>query len=54
MGEKKFILAGGLSPENIEEALKYRPVILDVNSKVEINDRKDSTLVNKIINIVKQ
>lgn len=44
-----FILAGGLSVENIKEALKYNPVILDVNSKVEINNKKSKRLVEKVI-----
>ncbi len=48
-----FILAGGLSNENIKEALKYNPVILDVNSKVETKDRKDKNLILEIIDIVK-
>ncbi len=48
-----FILAGGLSTENILEALKYNPVILDVNSKVEINGRKDKNLIKEIIRIIK-
>ena len=36
-----FVLAGGLSAENICEALEYKPAILDVNSKVEVNNKKN-------------
>ena len=50
---QKFILAGGLSRENISEGLKYDPTILDVNSKVEINNRKNKKLIEEIITIVK-
>lgn len=52
LGNQKFILAGGLSNENIEEALTYNPVILDVNSKVEINDRKNKDLIKHIIKTI--
>lgn len=48
-----FILAGGLSNDNIKKALKYNPVIFDINSKVEINNRKDKNLILKIIDIIK-
>lgn len=44
-----FILAGGLSLENIREAMKYSPVILDVNSRVEIDNRKNKRLIEKVI-----
>ena len=48
-----YVLAGGLSGENITEALKYTPAVLDVNSRVEINNRKDKKLITGIINILK-
>ena len=48
-----YILAGGLSEKNIKDALKYNPAVLDVNSRVEINNRKDKKLILDIINIVK-
>ncbi len=51
---QKFILAGGLSIENIAEALRYNPSILDVNSKVEVNDRKNKKIIEEVINIVKK
>lgn len=49
---QKFILAGGLSKENIADALKYSPIILDVNSRVEVGDRKNKGLVEEIINLI--
>ena len=48
-----YVLAGGLSKQNIREALKYNPAVLDINSRVEINDRKDKKLILDIINIIK-
>lgn len=48
-----FILAGGISTENVEAAISYRPAVVDVNSKVEIDNRKNKKLVEKIIEIVK-
>ena len=44
-----YILAGGLEVNNVQEALCYHPAILDVNSKVECNHRKNRSLVEKII-----
>nr|WP_315048481.1 phosphoribosylanthranilate isomerase [uncultured Leptotrichia sp.] len=49
---QKFILAGGLSKENIANALEYSPIILDVNSRVEVGDRKNKGLVEEIINLI--
>lgn len=48
-----YILAGGLSNENIKTALNYNPVIFDINSKVEVNNRKNKDLILKIIDIIK-
>ena len=52
MKGQRFILAGGLSKENIADALKYSPTILDVNSRVEVGDRKNKGLVEEIINLI--
>ena len=49
MEEYSFILAGGLEKENIAEALSYNPAILDINSKVEINNRKNRKLIEEVI-----
>ncbi|MBP9478072.1 MAG: phosphoribosylanthranilate isomerase [Sebaldella sp.] len=48
-----YILAGGLSVQNIRKAKKYTPAIFDINSKVEINNRKSKELIMDIINIIK-
>ena len=53
MEEYSFILAGGLEKENIAEALSYSPAILDVNSKVEINNRKNRKLIEEVISKIR-
>ena len=53
MEKCSFILAGGLEKENIAEALSYSPAILDVNSKVEINNRKNRKLIEEVISEIK-
>lgn len=43
-----FILAGGLGPENIEEALKkLKPAAVDLNSQLEISPGKKNHLLMK-------
>ena len=49
MEEYSFILAGGLEKEIIAEALSYSPAILDVNSKVEVDNRKNRKLIEEVI-----
>jgi len=49
MEEYSFILAGGLEKKNIAEALSYSPAILDVNSKVEVDNRKNRKLIEEVI-----
>ena len=44
-----FILAGGISVENVQKALSYQPAIIDVNSKVEQNNRKSRQFIEKLI-----
>ena len=44
-----FILAGGISAENVQKALSYQPAIIDVNSKVEQDNRKSRQLIEKLI-----
>ena len=53
MEKCSFILAGGLEKENIAKALSYSPAILDVNSKVEINNRKNRKLIEGVISEIK-
>lgn len=45
------ILAGGLKPGNVYEAVKtVQPFAIDVNSGVEINGKKDALKVKQLIN----
>lgn len=46
----RFILAGGINPENIEEVLKLQPYAIDINSGVETSPaNKDIEKVKKIL-----
>ena len=48
--ERKFVLAGGINPENIKEAVSMNPWCIDVNSGVESSlALKDKTLMDRII-----
>ena len=49
MSAYSFVLAGGIEENNLQEALSYQPAILDVNSKVEINNRKNRPLIERLI-----
>lgn len=53
--EKKFILAGGLDPANVRDAVRIvRPFAVDVAGGVEIDPRhKDEYLVREFIRIAK-
>jgi phosphoribosylanthranilate isomerase len=53
--QRDVILAGGLDPDNVQEALTaVRPYALDVNSGVEINPRqKDHELIRRFIRQVR-
>ncbi|QLG71894.1 hypothetical protein HG535_0C02440 [Zygotorulaspora mrakii] len=47
----RFILAGGLTPENVEEALKISGVIgIDVSGGVESNNEKDLNKISRFVN----
>ncbi|MCX2683476.1 phosphoribosylanthranilate isomerase [Campylobacter sp. MIT 21-1685] len=48
--KKDFILAGGIGLDNIKEALKFKPKIIDINSKVE-NEQglKDEEKIRQIL-----
>lgn len=51
--KNNFVLAGGISIENLKEAWGYSPKILDLNSKFEIDDRKNKPLILEAIRILK-
>lgn len=55
VSNKPVILAGGLNPKNIYEAVKkVRPFAVDVNSGVETNFRKDLAKMKVFINEAKR
>ena len=48
--QRKFVLAGGINPKNIKEAVSVDPWCIDVNSGVESSlALKDKTLIAEII-----
>jgi len=50
--KKDFILAGGIGLENIKQALKLKPEIIDINSKIE--DKPGLKNVEKIQKIIEE
>ena len=51
--KKKALLAGGLSPDNLPDALRVGTVGLDINSGVEVNGRKDTALIAKAFETIR-
>lgn len=52
--KRPFILAGGLTPENVTEAIrKYKPCAVDTSSGVETDGLKDFDKIQNFINIVR-
>lgn len=53
--EQKIIIAGGLTPENVQAAVKhFKPYALDVSSGVETNGEKDLTKITNFIRNAKE
>lgn len=52
---ERMILAGGLNAQNVKEAIRQvRPFMVDVSSGVEIDRKKDPTLIREFIRAVKE
>ena len=51
--KKKALLAGGLNPDNLPDALRVGTVGLDINSGVEVNGRKDTALIAKAFDTIR-
>ena len=53
--EGEYFLAGGLSPENIEEIIeKYHPFAVDVSSGVETDGKKDPSKMKDFVEKVRR
>lgn len=52
---ERMILAGGLNAQNVKEAIRQvRPFMVDVSSGVEIDRKKDATLIREFVQTVKE
>ena len=51
---KPFFLAGGISRDNILEALKQNPYCIDASSSLETNGFKDEAKIKEFIRLVRQ
>lgn len=54
ISENRLILAGGLNPSNVGDAInRVKPYMVDVSSGVEVNGRKSNELIKAFIQAVK-
>ncbi|WLD91822.1 phosphoribosylanthranilate isomerase [Alkalihalobacillus sp. AL-G] len=51
--QKRCFIAGGITPENVTECLTFQPYGIDLSSGVEKGNRKDDTLLNLLIERMK-
>lgn len=49
----KALLAGGLRPDNLHDALRVGTAGLDINSGVEVNGRKDTALIATVFDTIR-
>jgi phosphoribosylanthranilate isomerase len=55
LANHQFFIAGGLTPDNVQEAIHYfHPFGVDVSSGVETNKQKDLTKIKQFIENAKQ
>lgn len=54
VNRNKLLLAGGLAPDNVQQAIRQvQPIGVDTSSGVEINGQKDSTRIQAFIQTAK-
>lgn len=51
---RPFFLAGGISFENVNAALKIKPYAIDVSSGVETDGAKDAAKIQRMVQLVKK
>lgn len=51
--KNKALLAGGLRPDNLHDALRVGTAGLDINSGVEVNGRKDTALIATVFDTIR-
>ena len=52
---RSFTLAGGLSEKNVARAIRtVRPAMIDLNSGVETDGRKDITKIDTVMSLVRK
>lgn len=52
--DRPFFLAGGLNPENVEEAIRtVKPFAIDVSSGIETDGFKDETKMSEFVSIAR-
>ena len=52
--ERQYFLAGGLKPQNVEEAIRtLRPYAIDVSSGIENDGRKDAAKMKEFVNVAR-